>query len=241
MSHGKLNFELSEKRRAVLQAMLQNGNGRPESVQRIGRRQPDKPAPLSFAQERLWFLDQFDQGNAAYNVPTSLPLRGPISVRALEYSLTEIVRRHEVLRTTFSVQEGEPVQVVGPAEKVEIKVRDVSGEEVGQREREAQLLAAAEARQPFNLRTGPLLRASLLRLGEEEHILLLTLHHIVCDGWSMEILFRELAKHYEGYCAGRSAGLAELPIQYGDYARWQREWLQGEVLEEHLGYWKEAL
>src|SRR5215469_17087621 len=132
--------------------------------------QGKKPAPLSFAQERLWFLDQFDQGSAAYNVPASLPLRGPISVRALEYSLTEIVRRHEVLRTTFSVQEGEPVQVVGPAEKVEIKVRDLSGEEVGQREREAQLLAAAEARQPFNLRTGPLLRASLLRRSEERRV-----------------------------------------------------------------------
>ena len=163
-------------------------------------------------------------------------------MEALERSLSEIVRRHEVLRTCFASVDGEPVQVISAAAAVELSA--VGPERAGQQrsgKRERSELAAAEAQQPFDLSRGPLLRVKLLRLGAEEHVLLLTMHHIVTDGWSMGVLIRELTHALRSLQPRRRVAAAELPIQYADFAVWQREWLQGEVLEEQLEYWREQL
>lgn len=201
----------------------------------------DRELPASFAQERLWFLDQLEQGSTAYNLPMTMRLLGPLDVGALVQSLNEIVRRHEALRTTFSAPDGRPVQVIGPNLPLSLPVVDLQGLPAADREAEARRLAAREADQPFSLDEGPLLRSTLLRLDERDHVLVLVVHHIVSDGWSMVILRRELAVLYEAYVAGKSSPLPELPIQYADYAVWQREWLQGEVLETELEYWRHEL
>src|SRR6185312_7110974 len=197
--------------------------------------------PLSFAQQRLWFLDQLEPGRAVYNVPAAVRLEGPLNVKALEQTLSEVVRRHEVLRTTFELVQGEPVQVIGKAEAVGLPLIDLSQWPESEREAEAERLAREEAQRPFDLRLGPLLRARLVRLSESEHLLLFTMHHIISDGWSVGLLLREVTRLYEAYAQGESSPLSELGIQYADYAVWQREWLQGAVLEEQLKYWREQL
>jgi amino acid adenylation domain-containing protein len=197
--------------------------------------------PLSFAQERLWFIDQFEPGRATYNVPTALRAVGTLDVGLLAAALSEVVRRHESLRTTFAVVSGQAVQVIAPARAVPLPVVDLSGlpAEVGGRL--AERLLAAGAWRPFDLATGPLLRALALRLGPAEHALLLTMHHIVSDGWSMEILIREIATLYRAFFEGRPSPLPPLPVQYADFAVWQRRWLTGEVLAAQLAYWRERL
>jgi amino acid adenylation domain-containing protein len=197
--------------------------------------------PPSFAQERLWFLDRLQPDSAFYNVPSALRLRGALDPAALERALGEIVRRHEALRTTFPADGGSPVQVVAPFTGFALPVEDLSG--LGEAEREAQVKrrASEEASRPFDLSAGPLFRAGLLRLGEQDHVLLLSVHHIVNDGWSTQVLFRELATLYEAYREGRESPLSELPVQYADYAVWQREQLAGEALERQLSYWRERL
>ncbi|HEX4963095.1 MAG TPA: non-ribosomal peptide synthase/polyketide synthase, partial [Thermoanaerobaculia bacterium] len=197
--------------------------------------------PLSFAQERLWFLDQLQPGSAAYNVPAAVRLEGRLDVSALRAALWEIVRRHESLRTSFAVQSGRPVQRITPAVDLEIPVVDLGSLEPGSRETEARALAAAEALRPFDLRETPLLRAVLIRLTGEEHGLFLSLHHIASDGWSTGVLVRELVILYRAFSQGEPSPLPELPVQYADFAVWQRGWLQGEVLEAQLAYWRELL
>jgi amino acid adenylation domain-containing protein/non-ribosomal peptide synthase protein (TIGR01720 family) len=197
--------------------------------------------PLSFAQQRLWFLDQLEPGNAFYNVPSSVRLTGKLNVEVLERTLTEIVRRHEALRTAFVTVDGIPRQVIGTPYPVTLAVTDLSGWTETEREAEARRLANAEGQQSFDLAQGPLLRARLLKLGDEEHIVLLTMHHIVSDGWSMGLLIDELSKLYVAYVSGAESPLPELPIQYGDFAHWQQHWLQGEVLEQQMAYWREQL
>jgi amino acid adenylation domain-containing protein len=197
--------------------------------------------PLSYAQQRLWFLDQLESGNPIYNIPVALRLRGPLFVDALERTLNEIVRRHESLRTVFSEEQGEAVQVILPEQPVIMPVFNLSNLPEGSGETEALQLATVEARTGFDLSRGPLLRAALLRLGGEDHLLLFTMHHIISDGWSMGVLVRELTALYEAYSEGRESPLPELALQYADYAVWQREWLQGFVLEEQLAYWKRQL
>jgi amino acid adenylation domain-containing protein len=197
--------------------------------------------PLSFAQQRLWFLDQLEPGSSAYHIPIALRFEGQLDVAALGRSIEEVVRRHESLRTTFRFQAGGPVQVVRPAGAVELPVTDLSHLPAEGREAEARRLAIEEARKTFDLTRGPLVRAGLLRLAAEEHVALLTMHHIVSDGWSMGVLVKEVAALYEAFAAGQESPLPELPIQYPDYAAWQREWLQGEALEEQLSYWREKL
>src|SRR5947207_1016962 len=197
--------------------------------------------PLSFAQQRLWFIEQLEPGSATYNIATAVRLTGRLEVGALERALSEVVRRHEALRTTFPTVAGVPVQRIGEAAALELAVTDLRGLAGAAREREVERLAAAAAQQPFDLAQGPLLRAGLLRLGAEEQVVLVTMHHIVSDGWSMGILMRELAALYGAYSQGQATPLGELAIQYGDYAVWQREWLQGAVLEGELGYWREQL
>jgi amino acid adenylation domain-containing protein len=231
--------ELSPERRAALRALMQGGEEGTSGS--IPRRPGDGPPPASFAQERLWFLDQWEPDSPVYNLGSAFRLSGGLDVTALRQALNEIVRRHEVLRTSFGAQEGQPYQVIAPQLTVELPVVDLQGLPAAQREAEAQRLAREEMVRPFDLERGPLFRASLLRLGAGEHLLVVAMHHIVSDGWSDGILFRELEALYEAYHNGQSSPLAELPIQYADFAVWQREWLQGEVLERQLSYWTEQL
>ena len=194
-----------------------------------------EPLPASFAQRRLWLVDRLEPGSAAYNVPFALRLRGALDVGALRASLEALVARHETLRTTFAEEGGEPVQVINAAAPVALEVVEVEDEAAAER------IAREEALRPFDLEAGPLLRATLLRLGAEEHVLCFTLHHIVSDGWSMQVLVREVSALYGAASHGGSVVLPELPVQYADYAVWQRGWLAGEVLEEQIGFWKERL
>ncbi|HEV2707211.1 MAG TPA: amino acid adenylation domain-containing protein [Pyrinomonadaceae bacterium] len=201
----------------------------------------ERALPLSFAQQRLWFLDQLEPGNPIYNLPTALRLRGALDVEALRRTLNEIVRRHEPLRTVFREKEGEVVQVILPEQLVEMPLLNLSSLTEAEREREAERLARAEAQRGFDLSRGPQLRATLLQLSTEEHLLLFTMHHIISDGWSSGVLVREVATLYEAYAQGKESPLPELPVQYADYAVWQRDWLQGEVLTKQLAYWKKQL
>jgi alpha-ketoglutarate-dependent taurine dioxygenase/acyl carrier protein len=196
---------------------------------------------LSFAQQRLWFLDQLEPGSSAYNMGAAVRLQGTVDTTALEQSFREVIRRHESLRTRFGVVNGVPVQLIDEAPEFTLAVLDLSTVAEAEREGEARRAATEEAQRPFDLSAGPLLRASVVRLTEQEHVLLCTMHHIISDGWSMGVLIRELTTLYEAYATGQESPLAELEIQYADFAHWQREWLQGEVLERQLGYWKEQL
>ncbi|HTG36419.1 MAG TPA: condensation domain-containing protein, partial [Thermoanaerobaculia bacterium] len=197
--------------------------------------------PLSFAQQRLWFLDQLEPGRATYNVPVALRVSGPLDSVVLTAVLTEIARRHEGLRTTFPMVEGEPEQRVHPAGPVALPIVDLSGLVAPAREAEARRQAGGEADRPFDLVRGPLFRAQLLRLGPEDHVVSVTMHHIVSDGWSMGVLTREVAALYEAFAAGLPSPLPELPVQYADYSAWQRARLSGEALERELGFWRQRL
>jgi amino acid adenylation domain-containing protein len=198
-------------------------------------------APLSFAQQRLWLFLQLDPDNAAYNVPGAFLLKGQLNVDALARSFSEIVRRHEALRTTFQVVSGEPVQVIGPPQPIALDVVDLSQLPKPERDATVQRLIEEEALRPFDVTRGPLLRTKLLKLEDEEHILLENLHHIVSDGWSIGVLSHELTTLYNAFSRGESSPLPELPIQYADFAVWQRDWLKGEALEEQLSYWRKKL
>ena len=201
----------------------------------------DGDLPLSFAQQRLWFIDQLDPGNCVYNFPVAVRLKGSLNLAALEQSLNEVVRRHEALRTTFSIVDGQPSQVIAPKLIITLPVVNLRPLSEVERENEVQRLVIEEARRSFDLARGPLLRAMVLQLGEEEQVGLLTMHHIVSDGWSTGILIREMAVLYQAYSSGNSSPLTELPIQYADFAYWQREWLEGAVLQTQLAYWKQQL
>jgi len=207
----------------------------------IPRRRMTGPLPLSFAQHRLWFLEQFEHGNIAYNMSASLWLKGRLNKDALEQSLNEIRRRHEILRTTFHLVGGQPVQVIVKEETTKLPITDLTMLPPSDRKAEALRLGAEEVSRPFDLAHGPLFRTALIGLDAEEHILLLTMHHIISDGWSMRVLHRELAMLYEAFLSGCESPLPELAVQYGDFAVWQRGWLQGEVLEKQIAYWKEKL
>ena len=197
--------------------------------------------PLSFAQQRLWFLDQLDPGSPVYLMSATVRFSGPLDIKLLKLSLDEVVRRHEVLRTSFAVVEGEPVQIIAPPLPLDVPVVDLADLSETERRAEVRRMAEEEGKKPFDLERGPLLRASLLRLSEEEHVALFTVHHISSDGWSMDVLNREVTTIYEAYKQGQPSPLPELTIQYADFAVWQRQWLQGEVLDKQLDYWKKQL
>jgi amino acid adenylation domain-containing protein len=207
----------------------------------IPRRERTDMTPLSFAQQRLWFIEQLEPGTHTYNSARVARLRGPLDTAALRQSLGDIVERHEALRTGFTATDGRPVQMIAGTLSLPLPIADLSGFPENERGAQAQRLAVEEIHRPFDLTRAPLLRVRLIRLGPEEHILVLTMHHIVSDEWSQGVLFRELAILYEAYLAGAPAALPELPIQYADYAVWQRQWLQGERLERELTYWRERL
>jgi amino acid adenylation domain-containing protein len=202
----------------------------------------DTPLPLSFSQQRLWFLDQLDPGSSTYNLFSAYRLEGHLDVFALEQSFNEILRRHEVLRTVFKSEGGNPVQVVLPRLTIKIPLFDLRSPGLAEeRWTEARRVFSQEARRPFDLAAGPLLRVTLLQLADDEYVLLRAMHHIVSDGWSEGVLFYELSEIYEALSTGRPSRLADLPTQYADYANWQRQWFEGERLESQLSYWKKQL
>ncbi|HEY2389798.1 MAG TPA: amino acid adenylation domain-containing protein, partial [Candidatus Angelobacter sp.] len=197
--------------------------------------------PLSHAQQRLWILEQLDPENAAYNIPVVLKMSGQLNIPALEQGLSEVLRRHEVLRTSFPSNDGQPHLVIKPAAAWQVPVMDLSGMETAEQDMEARRIATYAASQTFDLGRGPLVRCILLRLGDHEHVVVCVMHHIVYDGWSREIFVREISVSYEAFAGGQPSLLPEVPIQYVDFAVWQRQWLQGSVLESELVYWKRKL
>ena len=238
--HSKGAFNLSPKKRAILDAFRQQ-HGLDSSAILPIERNSSAPLPLSFAQQRLWFLDQLTAGSVGYNMPLAFQIRGPLNVTALQLNLSEIISRHEALRTRFNLLDGSPVQTVAPAEPLALPVIDLCHLPESEREAKADQLAREEAMCPFDLTRDLLLRAKLLRLGAEHYTFLCTLHHIASDGWSMGVFMRELTVLYEAFLAGKPSPLPELPVQYADFAVWQREWLTGETLERQLFFWKQQI
>ncbi|RKG86206.1 condensation domain-containing protein, partial [Corallococcus terminator] len=207
----------------------------------LTRAKRDVPPPLSFAQQRLWFIDQLEPGSSLYNMPFALSLSGTVDVAALQQAIDALVHRHEALRTTYAVRDGEPWQYIHPALPGNLRTEDLSLLPAEAREAEARRRADEDALRPFDLGTGPLARFTLLKLEEHEHLLLLCLHHTVSDGWSFGVLLREVVALYEAFRQGQPSPLPELPVQYADYAVWQRTWLEGRVLEAQLDWWRHQL
>ncbi|NEO98541.1 MAG: amino acid adenylation domain-containing protein [Symploca sp. SIO2E9] len=237
----QLKSELSPAKRALLEKYLR---GEVESDSRsniISRRSSTVPVPLSFAQQRLWFLQQLEPDNPFYNEHLAIQLTGSLDVGALEQSLNQIVQRHEVLRTTFKMLDGEPVQIIAPSLTLTLLVLDLCQLPEVEQKTEVQRLATEHIQRPFNLVQGPLLRWTLLKLSEQKHVLLFIGHHIVADGWSIGILIRELSALYQAFSTGKPTSLPDMPIQYADFAIWQRQELQGAKLESQLSYWKQQL
>ena len=197
--------------------------------------------PLSFAQQRLWFLEQLEPGKAAYNMPLVARLTGMFNLFAFRRALDAMVNRHESLRTRFICINGCPAQVIDSDCRLKLRVEDLAPLTLAERKTEIKRRIRDEINHPFDLGEGPLIRVLVLRLAEEQHILVLTMHHIVSDEWSLNIFIRELGAYYEGFVAGQEVAMPELPIQYADFAVWQREWLTGQVLEEQIGFWRERL
>jgi amino acid adenylation domain-containing protein len=230
-----------EKELELLTYLLEEEGFDPAPVVReIGPRPPEAGWPLSFAQQRLWFLERWSPDTAVYNVADALRLRGTLDPRALTASLTEVIRRHEALRAVFEEADGTPVQRLLPA-TFDLPWIDLRALPAERREAEESRLTLTEARRPFSLARGPLIHVKLLRLADDEHLLLFVLHHIVADGWSINLLISEALSLYRGFTTGGWPTLPELPIQYTDFAWWQRQWLQGEVLENLLAWWRERL
>ncbi|MHC5717305.1 MAG: amino acid adenylation domain-containing protein, partial [Nostoc sp.] len=207
-------------------------------IERVPR---NEELPLSFAQQRLWFLDQLDPSNPFYNISSAILLKGSLNVPILEQSFQEIVQRHEALRTSFVNVNGEPVQVIAPALNITLPVVDLQKLSLEEREAEARRLTNLHPRHSFDLTQSPLLQTTLLQLAEDEHILLFTIHHIVADAWSAGVLISEVAALYESFSTGKFSPLPDLPIQYADFTIWQREWLQTEVRSSQMAYWKQQL
>ncbi|HEX2271266.1 MAG TPA: amino acid adenylation domain-containing protein, partial [Pyrinomonadaceae bacterium] len=222
-----------------IEAELKSGHG--TNAPPIAVVSRDEPLPLSFAQQRLWFLDQLDPLSVAYNMPAVLRLIGPLQVDVFEKSLREIIRRHESLRTRFVLKDGQGRQEICEPYPLVVPVIDLTSFPEDEREREVESLALQEAQEPFDLSQVPQMRVKVLRLDEFEHVVFFTMHHIIGDGWSFTVLTRELGVLYDAFSRGAASPLPELPIQYADFATWQRGWLQGEALEQQLNYWRKQL
>ena len=237
--------ELSGSQRAQLEQRLQRARQTatksPEARSSIPRRTGEAEIPLSFAQERLWFLDQLEPGTAVYNVCQAVRLKGMLDLVALEKALNEIIRRHEILRTNFVAKDGAAVQVITPARPIHVAVVDLSAWRDGTATEELQRRLQEESRRPFDFTRDLLLRALVVRVSATEHTLMLTMHHIISDGWSIGILFRELSALYTAYCTGETPTLPDLPIQFADFVMWEREAMQGPALEKSISYWKGQL
>jgi hypothetical protein len=232
---------LSPAKRALLLKALQKEARLSSKSEVIGKRPARNMAPVSSAQQRLLFIDHLFPGRPSYNIPAGVRLRGPLRASVLERCFQEEVNRQEALRTVFGFVNGEPVQQISPAAAVRLPLVDLSVLPDNQRESAARELARREARQPFQLDRGPLVRLSLLRLSEADHIALLTMHHIISDAWSMDVFISELASLYEAFTIEQSPSLPELPLQYGDYAYWQMQRSQETLFNSQLDYWKKHL
>ncbi|MHC5816299.1 MAG: condensation domain-containing protein, partial [Nostoc sp.] len=228
---------LSPVKRALFEKWMQGKF----TDQVIPRRLQQNPVPLSFAQKRLWFLDQLHPGQSLYNEPYAFRFNGSLNKTALAQSLNEIVRRHEVLRTNFTIVDGQPFQVIAPTLALALPIVDLQLLPKDELEAEVQRLVTEEQARPFDLTNDPLVRVTLLQLDEAQYVLLFTMHHIVCDQWSFGVIIREIVALYEAFSVGKLSPLLELPIQYADFAVWQQHWLQGEVREAQLSYWKQQL
>ena len=239
----ELRAQLTERKEDVL-ALLRDGADGAQAVAPPPALRPvprGGELPLSFAQQRMWFLDQLEPANPFYNIPEAVRITNALSVAALGQTLGELVRRHEVLRASFPTADGGPRQLIAEPGGVPLLLADLTRLPTAAREKQARTLAVREARRPFDLSRGPLLRAALLRLGPEEHVLLLTMHHIVSDGWSTGVLVGEFMSLYEAFAGGLPSPLRELKVQYADFAHWQRQSLQGAVLDRQLAYWRKQL
>ena len=231
-----LREELPRHEAEIIQ-YFENGEFlRPNDLNQISLLSRDGELEVSFSQERLWFLSQLEPDNEAYHISGGIRLEGKLREDNLEQSLTEIVSRHEALRTTFEEIEGKPVQVISPASMFNLPVLALEALPEADRAARLQQIIADEARRPFDLASGPLFRAVLVRLGQQEHVLVVVMHHIITDGWSLGVFMRELGSLYSAFCEGRPSPLADLAVQYADYAAWQRERLQGEVLGTQVKY-----
>ena len=237
----ELSAQLREYKSEIVAFLQKSQLATPANLAPIPRSSRQENLPLSFAQQRLWFIDRYEPGCDRYNLPAVVRLTGRLDIAALEQTLNEIVRRHEALRTNFVTVEGQPVQIIHPTLTLSLPVVNLQHLPQNQRETEALRLARHKARQPFDLEREPLLRVMLLHLSQTEYIAMFTMHHIASDGWSVAILLREIAALYAAFSTGKPSPLAELPIQYADFALWQRQWLQGEVLESQLVYWQQQL
>lgn len=235
------SLPLSATKQALLEKLLRekgiasSGGGKITSSRQTG------PAPLSFGQQRLWFLQQLDPGTHLYNIPVALRMEGQLNVQALQKSMDEVIRRHESLRTVFRLENGQPVQVINSPFHLELACVCVQDRGSGGGKAEMAMHAAHEASHVFDLLNGPLLRARLLQFSDDEHVLLICMHHIISDGWSIATLLRELSTLYNAFCTGQDPQLAELPVQYQDYARWQQNEIQQQEFDSQLSYWKRQL
>ncbi len=237
----EIRAELAERKAEVINFLQQSNlevNSTCDSIIPIQRNQD---LPVSFAQSRLWFLDHLEGASATYNIPVSLRLFGSLNVTALEMAVREIVRRHEVLRTSFKLVNDAPVQAIASDTTIALPVIDLQHLPEPEQSEQVKQLAIAESQQAFDLSVAPLLRVTLLRLSETSHVLLIAMHHIISDGWSMGVFIAELSELYRSSCAGEPAHLPSLPIQYADFACWQRQWLTGDILQKQLNFWKELL
>ncbi|MBF1989862.1 condensation protein [Fischerella thermalis CCMEE 5268] len=230
-----------EKRKLLLQKLSNKNHGLSSYTPIIHQSRESNTFPLSFAQQRLWFLDQLEPGNPAFNICQFMRLTGRLNVAALEQSFQEVLRRHEALRTTFTVVDGQPLQVIAPTPVFKIPVINLQELPEDTRESKVLQLANEEVEKSFDLTKDCLLRLTLLQLSEIEYALLLSIHHIAADAWSIGVLIHEITTFYESFSCGYPSPLPQLPIQYVDFAVWQRQWLQGEKLETLLSYWKQQL
>src|SRR5262245_17211271 len=233
--------DLSAAKRCLLEKRLKAAVKGGANAQLIPRFPHHEGAPLSFAQQRLWFLDQLESDSPLYNLPQAIRLSGPLNIPALEESLTEIVRRHETLRTSFEAVKGKPVQRISSAPDFKLALMDLRDAPESRREDDLKRLLVSQAQRPFDLTRDLMLRAALFLLDETEHVLLLNMHHIASDAWSVGLLVNEMVALYEAFSGGAVSPLPNLPTQYADFAVWQRESLQGEALDRQLAYWKQQL
>ncbi|HYG12126.1 MAG TPA: condensation domain-containing protein, partial [Pyrinomonadaceae bacterium] len=233
--------KLSTGKLDLIEQLLRKKGINAPSTETIERRAIPSPAPLSFAQERLWFLAEMEPDSPAYNMPAAFRLSGRLDADALRRSLSEVIRRHEILRTTFTLVSDAPAQIIHQAQPFDLPLIDFSHLSEEERITEQAKITAAESARPFDLSQAPLMRATLLRLSEEEHLLLFILHHIICDGWSIKIFVDEVRQLYRGFLTGESVELEELPLQYADFALWQRHYLRGLTLSRQLSYWRAQL
>jgi amino acid adenylation domain-containing protein len=244
MSHNSNDIpNLSDKRKALFELMMKEKKNSKKDIlsQSIPKRQTTGLLPVSSSQQRLWFLEQMEPGCPAYNIPSAVKLSGKLNVKALQQSFNEIIRRHEALRTTFSVVDGLPVQVIAPQLELEIPVVDMRNILKSDQPDKVQQFIYEDNRKPYDLAKGPLIRATILMSSDDEHILVINLHHIISDGWTLQVLMRELGMAYEALATGKPLVLPELPIQYADYTIWQKDLMKGEVLKKQLDYWKGRL